>query len=200
MESKIDYEVSDEQLVFMINENSEDAKDALYEKYSAMIHKELNAVKRSAYALGIEWQDLFQEAMLGFSTGVSTYNGEHDAKFSTYATMCVRRRLLNIIEKNSTAKKFASVKAIPLDNLNDRESGKLFIKEIPGKEPLNKVIIEEDLTQVKINLNDKLSDDERAIIDYATDGMKPEEIAKIFGKTPKQVYNILYRARKKIKP
>ena len=200
MESKIDYEVSDEQLVFMINENSEDAKDALYEKYSAMIHKELNAVKRSAYALGIEWQDLFQEAMLGFSNAVSSYNEERNAKFNTYATMCVHRRLLNCIEKNSTIKRFVSNAALPITDEYDNENGKIYIKDVSGKEPLNKIIIDEDLNQVKLNLYDKLSYEERVIIDYATNGMKPDAIAKITGKSPKQVYNILYRARKKIKP
>lgn len=199
MESKTEF--SDEHLVSLISENNDDAKDELYRKYSGMIHKELNQVKRSAYALGIEWQDLMQEALLGFSNAINSFRDEEDAKFSTYATLCVRRKLINYINKFTTQKNYTMKSAISLDNtLEDSDTNYMsFLQDNSGREPLNKMMIDESLKEVSNKFNNVLTDEEKTIIDYATDGKKPEEIANLTNKSVKQVYNILYRARNKIK-
>lgn len=199
MESKTEF--SDEHLVSLISENNDDAKDELYRKYSGMIHKELNQVKRSAYALGIEWQDLMQEALLGFSNAINSFRDEEDAKFSTYATLCVRRKLINYINKFTTQKNYTMKSAISLDNtLEDSDTNYMsFLQDNSGREPLNKMMIDESLKEVSNKFKNILTDEEKTIIDYATDGKKPEEIANLTNKSVKQVYNILYRARNKIK-
>ena len=197
MAQRIDYDISDEQLVFMVNENSEDAKETLYEKYTNLIHKEVNNVKGAAYALGIEKQDLVQEAMLGFASSISSFNEGNDAKFITYATLCIRRRLYRFIEKQATGKKYLTSSTMYVDD--NRGTNAISAVESSNREPLNKLMIDESLVEVKKNI-ENLTYEEQIILDYATEGLKPEAIAKIVGKTPKQIYNILYRARKKIKP
>ena len=197
MEQKID-KISDEQLVYMINDGNEDAKDLLYKRFNKLINSELKSVKRSACALRIEWQDLVQEAMVGFANSISSFNQSSDAKFSTYATLCIRRKLLNIIKKNSTSKSHAAKTAL---SINDDGSNIYFMnmEEATNKEPLNKMIIEESLDEIKKVISTKLTKEEQEILDYATKGIKPEIIAKHTGKNVKQVYNILHRTRKKIK-
>ena len=194
MEQKIDS--SDEQLVYMINLNNEDAKEILYKKYENLVHKELKSVKRSAYALGIEWQDLNQEALVGFANAISSYDERSDAKFSTYATLCVRRRLYNYVKKFTTGKSFAEKSAISIDD--DRENI-VTLKASTNSEPLNKILIDEWLVEVKKKINNDLTIEEQQIIDYAANGLKTEQIAKLTGKSSKQVYNTLYRVRKKLK-
>ena len=195
------YDLNDEELVYMINENNDEAKDALYQKYSSMIHKEIKKVKNTAYALKIDYSDLIQEAMLGFSNAVNTYNEEEDAKFGTYATLCVRRKLLNFIEKHRTAKSHSLNSALSLDAEMIEKGGEYihFLKEIDGREPLNNVIINEELSEVSEKMDKVLNEKERLILEYSVMGKKPDEIAEIMGISPKKVYNILYRARKKIK-
>lgn len=195
------YDLNDEELVYMINENNDEAKDAIYQKYSSMIHKEIKKVKNTAYALKIDYSDLIQEAMLGFSNAVNTYNEEEDAKFGTYATLCVRRKLLNFIEKHRTAKSHSLNSALSLDAEMIEKGGEYihFLKEIDGREPLNNVIINEELSEVSEKMDKVLNENERLILEYSVMGKKPDEIAEIMGISPKKVYNILYRARKKIK-
>ena len=80
MESKIDYTVNDSELVLFVRENVDDeAKDFLYDKYTPLIHKEINRVKKRAIALGVEMADLSQEAMLAFSHAINNFN-EQDHK------------------------------------------------------------------------------------------------------------------------
>ena len=201
MELRTDYNYDDNELVYLISENNEEAKDALYKKYSAMIHKELNRVKKTAFALDMDWSDLMQEALLGFSGAINTYNQENDVKFSTYATLCVRRKLINYVEKNRTAKNFALKNAVSLDIENEKSNidYSYFLRDLSGKEPLNKLVTDESITEVLDHFGADLTSEEKAIMELSIDGKKPEEIANIMNMSIKKVYNSLYRARKKLK-
>lgn len=193
MEQKTD-NISDEQLVYMINDGNEEANNILYEKYNNLIYKELNKVKISSYALHIEWQDLVQEAMVGFANAISSFNQEFEAKFSTYATLCIRRRLFNFLKKHSSGNNFLSNNTVSIDLVNNDIS----VDISTDQEPLNKLIIDELLDEVFEKIS-KLTEEEQKILDYATNGIKPEIIARMTGKNVKSVYNILHRVRKKLK-
>lgn len=197
MELKTDSLLSDEQLVFMTNENNEDAKDILYQRYENLIYSELNAIKRSAYMLGIDSQDLNQEAMLGLANAICSFDNSSDVKFSTYVTVCIRHRLYNFIRKYTTRKSIIQKFTLSIDSI-DRQNV-MNLTAPTNSEPLNKMLINESLSEVQNKINNKLTEEEQQILDYSINGMKPERIAKEINKPVKQVYNILYRARQKLK-
>ena len=91
-----DYEITDSELIQKINDNNEDAKDYLYERYSNLIHKEVNRVRKLGKDKGIEYSDLLQEAMLAFSEAINRYDDTNNVKFITFATLCIRRKLINL--------------------------------------------------------------------------------------------------------
>lgn len=193
--TKITYDSNDSELVYMIKENSEDAKDELYKKYSALIHKEINRFKVKALSLGIEYSDLMQESLLGFMSAVNTYDESNEVKFITYATMCIRRKLLNYIEKYSSIKSQTMNNALSLD---DDNLALRYIKDTNEKEPLNSVIYRELIKEINEKIS-VLNENERIILEYAISGLKAEEISEKLSIPVKQVYNTLYRARKKLK-
>ncbi len=193
--TKITYDSNDSELVYMIKENSEDAKDELYKKYSALIHKEINRFKVRALSLGIEYSDLMQESLLGFMSAVNTYDESNEVKFITYATMCIRRKLLNYIEKYSSIKSQTMNNALSLD---DDNLALRYIKDTNEKEPLNSVIYRELIKEINEKIS-VLNENERIILEYAISGLKAEEISEKLSIPVKQVYNTLYRARKKLK-
>ena len=190
-------DISDEQLVFMINEHNEDAKDILYERYKNLIYSELNNVKRSTYLLGIDPQDLNQEAMLGLANAISSFDNSSEVKFSTYVTVCIRHRLYNYIRKFTTRKSIIQKFTLSIDS-EDRENI-MNLKAPTYSEPLNKILISESLSEVQSKMNNELTEEEQLILDFSINGLKPEQIAKLINKNIKQVYNILYRARQKLK-
>ena len=57
-----EYKITDSELIQKINDNNEDAKDYLYQKYSLLIHKEVNRIKKLGIQKGIEYNDLLQES------------------------------------------------------------------------------------------------------------------------------------------
>ena len=189
------YSETDSELIYMIKENSEDAKEELYRKYSGLIHKEINRFKPKANMLGIDPLDLMQEALLGFMSVVNTYDENNDAKFITYATMCIRRKLLNYMEKHSSIKNQTLSNAISLD---DDNSLLKYIKDDNEKEPLHSIIYSEQIEELNEKISD-LTEKERTILELSITGLKAEDIAEKLKMPVKQVYNILYRTRKKIK-
>lgn len=199
MELKTDQELSDSQLLFLIRESNEDAKDFLYEKYSPMIHKEINRVKNIAYTLGIDYADLSQEAMLGFSNAINYYNEDEPVKFLTFAILCVRRKLYNLFKKHTTNKnsflKATLTERENEDNLSYIEN----LSDLIGYEPLNKMITEESIEETVRLIKEKLSDNEKKALLYNLEGKTVEETAKKMKMTSKQIYNLLYRARQKLK-
>ena len=61
------------------------------------------------------------------------------------------------------------------------------------------MLIDESLNEILSDLGTKLSDKERNAILLDIDGKSIDEIAMIMNLKPKQVYNLLYRGRKKLK-
>lgn len=192
---------TDVELVLQIRDNNEDAKDYLYTKYSALIHKEINAFKRRAFSLGIDFQDLTQEAMLGFSDAISHFKDEGDSKFITFATICIRRQLSNYVAKfdNGKSKFFADTVALDAQ-VGDDEKMLLIdkIQSTRASDPLKKLINSETLKELGGQM-DKLSSSEKTVLAYDLDGKSVEEIAEITGMTNKQIYNLIFRARQKLK-
>ena len=54
------YEYPDEELINLLNDNSEEAADILYDKYSYIVDLIYNNYKRSAYALSVDLKELKQ--------------------------------------------------------------------------------------------------------------------------------------------
>lgn len=203
MESKIDYAVNDSELVLFVRENVDDeAKDFLYDKYTPLIHKEINRVKKRAIALGVEMADLSQEAMLAFSHAINNFNEQEDTKFMTFATIIIRRKLANYLNKFETKKNKTLGASVSMDAPFDDDGQSTFIETIEeafSNEPLKKMITYETLKEVNRAIKDKLSEKEKVVLQYDLEGKSVSEIADITGLTTKQIYNLIHRARGKLK-
>lgn len=199
MALKTDYELNDSKLLYLIGDNNEEAKNFLYEKYSPMIHKEINRVKSFAYSIGIDYADLSQEAMLGFSNALNNYNEDEDVKFITFAILCVRRKINNLLKKHLTAKNMFFKNSVITEQINDESSYLENLSDLIGYEPLNKIITEESIEETVDKIKTKLSESERKALLYNIEGKNIEDISLEMNMSQKQIYNLLYRARKKIK-
>lgn len=201
MESRINYDYDDSKLIYQINEFNDDAKNLIYQKYMPMIHKEINRVKKSAYALKIDMSDLSQEALLAFSNAINSYDENNEAKFATFATLCVRRRLLNTIEKYASGKSHIMKTALLLDTEVDLNQHTIldYVKDSEGREPLNRVLNNELLEEINETIDKKLSANEQKVLRLSLSGKSNDEIAQIMNMNSKQIYNLIHRARNKIK-
>ena len=200
MESKTNYKISDSELIYQINDNNEDAKNYLFQKYSPLIHKEVQKYTKEASIKGIEYKDLLQEGMLAFSEAINNFDEKENVKFITFATLCIKRRIINLLKKQSTNKEQILNNYLPLEaELIPQKKVLDIVSDLEGKEPLNKLIVDESLKEVSENILNNLKPKEKTVyLDYLN-GKKIEDISKDTGISTKTIYNIIYRVKQKIK-
>ncbi len=193
-------EYNDDELVYMIKEDSIEAKDILFEKYSYLIDIIIKKYTRAIYALGIDMKDIHQEAFIGFTTGLNTYDKNKDSSLKTFISLCVERKIQNIIKKASTNKNRLMVDTVSLekDDVEDTVS----LMSVLGDEnsnPLAKIIDAEKINELQLKIRESLSDSEFEVYSLLVYGLTYMEIASILEKEPKQVDNSIQRIRSKVR-
>ena len=66
--------MDDNELLFLISENDEQAFETLIERYNSVIQNVINKYKNKANSIGLEIKDLKQEGLIGLTTAVKTYD------------------------------------------------------------------------------------------------------------------------------
>ena len=96
----MDYkDIDDGELLHMLHESSEDAKDILFEKYKYIIDIEIRKYTNVAKKLGYDLNDLYQDALVGFSDALISYRDDKNSALPSFITLCVDRRLLASVIK-----------------------------------------------------------------------------------------------------
>lgn len=196
-------EENDNELLYLINEQSEEALDMLYNKYRGVIDKIVNKYMRLTYNKnqGIDKCDLLQEAMIAFEEAIKNYRDMNDASFYTFAVVCINRRLKSYLKKTSQAKNKILNDSISfnfqVDNENDTDLLNYIIDETTN--PENSMLNFENALELDYQIKDKLTHLESRIYELRTSGMPIDEIGKILELNSKTVYNALQRIKSKIK-
>lgn len=199
MVSILDKKLADNELLYLIQEKNEEAGDLLFERYKHIIDISINKYLRSAYALNVDIEELKQEAMLGYVDAIHSYNDNMNMKLSSFISLCVERRLQNIIRKNNTGKIKMLKEAYSLDN----EIGEdLTLADVVGDNRNNPEVIKEEKESVKKlreKIDSTLSNSEKEVLELMLNDYSSEEIASILSVDIKRVYNATARIRMKLK-
>ena len=174
--------LSAEQLQLLCLEKNSDALAELAKRYLPLVKS------RALYwsAGGGEYDDLVQEAYLGFLSAVSSFDAGVGVSFGYFAKMCVDRSLLNY--KKSLAKNMAH-QSIPLhDGL-----------QVPGLDPEALAILRDDCANLNREALEKLSAFEYEVMSYYVGGYKMQEIAELLSVSSKSVDNAVRRFKQKLR-
>lgn len=192
---------SDSELCSMICESNEDAKDILFEKYKYIIDIIIKKYKLSSLKVNIEYGDLYQEALVGFSDALNSYDENKEANLKTFISLCIERRLQNIIIKAKTNKNKIFLEALSLDYQKNENSCTL--KEVISDEsindPLYNISKEEEYYEILKQIKEVLSSNEYEVFTLMISGLNYIEIANNLEKTPKQIDNSIQRIKNKVK-
>jgi len=184
----------------MVSENNEDAKDVLFDKYSYIIDIILAKYKKSIYALGLDYYEVKQDAMVAFTDALVRYSAEKESSLPTFISLVVERKIQNCIRHADTTKNKIQNEAYSLEH--EYEVFKRPLEEIIGdnsKDPLTKMENDESFTELKKKINESLSPFEKDVYNLIINGFNYQDIAKILDKDPKQIDNTIQRIRNKIK-
>lgn len=199
MELKTKKNVTDNELLYLVSEKNEDATNILYEKYKYIVDITVNKYVRSAYALNLDKDELYQEAMVGYADAIKSYNPDKDSHLRSFISLCIERRLQNFIRKNSTTKVKILKECYSFDNQIGED---LTIADVVGDNSKNPEYIketDESLKELKKKIDKVLTPSEKQILELMINDFTSEDIAKILKISIKKVYNSTHRIRSKIK-
>lgn len=191
-------EYHDNELVDIISDNSEEARDVLYDKYKYIVDIIINKYKKSAYSLSVDMQELRQEALLGFSDALYSYTNDKEASLATFISICVERKVDNYIKKHSTKKMKMLKEILSLDEQVAEDISLIDI--IPDTSSPEDIIQDEEEYKTLVNnIKERLSSQEMEVYKLLLHNFSYEDIASILNINSKQVYDFVYHIRKKIK-
>lgn len=194
-------DTNDAELLFMLNEESEDAKDILFKKYYYIIEQTMKRYAKIIAKSGVEYKDIYQEAMLGFADALDKYNDTKEAQLPTFITLCVKRRLSNLLRgaTNIKSKFNKDILSIDYDYENYDTTLIDIISDDNKNNPLVNIATRENLEAIINACESKLSPFETKVFDLMILEYDYKQIAEILNESPKKIDNTAQRIRRKIK-
>lgn len=193
-------EYNDQELLYLIAENNEEASNVLYNKYKDVVGIKARKYLTYAHKVGIEYKDLVQEGMVGLSEAIKCYSDHKDTVFSTFASICIDREILSALKKMGR-KKYSSLNdSLSLDYKIDN-SGKTLMDILYDytSDPSIKIDNDEKLRELYDCLYKELSTFEKSVFDLKMCGFEYKEIAKLLNKSYKSVDSALQRIKVKVR-
>lgn len=190
--------MSDEELVARCRADDESAVDELISRYGHIVRY----LARPYFLAGGDAEDLVQEGMIGLLKAIRTFDDSHDASFKTYASTCIKSKLLTALKnahrkKHSPLNQYISLEAPFFDSCPDQTVLPQFRLGSTG-DPEEHVIDNEALEELSQTLNGILSGFEAKTLALYLEGRSYQEISKITSKPQKSVDNAVQRIRRKL--
>ena len=177
----------------------EEAWRQLIQQYEPLLKKYIH----SYFLVGGDKEDLYQEGLIGLCHAIRTYD-EQQARFSTYAQLCVKRQMINAIRKDTrqkhqvlnTSVSFESDRMITLTKHSAPLSEVL---EDPTSPIPEEAMVKRECYHLILSFMEKLlSPFERRVFLYYADGLSYEKIAQLLQRPEKSIDNALQRSKRKL--
>lgn len=194
-----DYE-DDGELLYLLSDNNDETQEVIYNKYKPVISFYANKYSTYVEGKGIDYNDLYQEGLIGLINAINGFKEQKDIKFSTFAFLCIKRKILTAV-KNVNRKKHSILnESYSLDYKQDDDIRSFDNMLSSNNGGLEDVLVNKEQNEYFNNrLNSDLTDFERMVYDLRINNFTYDEIARTLGKTQKSVERTLDRIRIKIK-
>ncbi len=179
--------LSDEELVVLTQEKDDFAFSVLTERYT----EKAKLTALSFDNVPFEKEDLIQEAMIGFLSAVYSFSKEKGCLFSTYASRCIRNRIISLIRSQCSKRRIPTELVVPFEETAELSEN--------APSPEESIISESQSEHILSLISSSLSKQEKDIFLCYLKGMSYDEIAKLCGISQKAVDGTLQRARKKLR-
>ncbi len=194
-------DISDDELFMLAQEENEDAKNMLYDRFRYIIDINMKKYKNLALKDGVDIKDFESEALLGFSDALSNYRSDKMASIPTFINLCVERRIKKLLVKANRLKNVIIKEAYSLDYVYEKFGTPLLdlISDESKNDPLQNMTKDENYRELIKSIHQVLSKMEQEVFKYMQEGLSYRQIATILKKDPKQIDNAMQRIKNKIK-
>ena len=197
MELNFPGDKTEEEIALLAKKGEEAASEYLIRKY-----KNLAREQALLYFIpGADRDDIVQEGMIGIFNAIQSFDPEKGARFSTFAELCVNRRVLSAI-RSAARKKHAPLNtSVSLSGFTSEEESLL-----PGKtlmsgsdaDPEAQLLLKEAVGDMKGEGKIGFSETEQAVWAEYLKGKTYKEIGLHLGKSTKSVDNAIQRTKRKL--
>lgn len=189
---------SDEELLYLIRCEQEEAKNCLIDKYKRRIY---NWVKHFDYShLGIEHDDLVQIGLMRFWDGLDLYRSDQNTTLYTFSKLIVMQKIKTVIRQSISKYTLPDTQFFSLDEMVG-DDGLSYEQIIEDKkiiyQPSKILAVREKTNAYYLEIEKTMTFVERTVTQYIHEGYNEKEISEILNIPIKSVYNAVYRSHKK---
>ena len=183
-------DINDYEVLYLVEENQSDYKEIIFKKYEPIIKKITYAFFCKMKKFGIEFEDIYQEALIGLNYAIDHFDFNRDDKFYTYVIICVKSKLNSYYVKNNNRKNKILNDSMVLMQYSDLDIESLISTTFDDSYL--------SFYDRVINFKNNLTDIQAQIFELKYNGFNNGEIGKLLGLTVKNVYYYLCSIRKKL--
>lgn len=164
------------------------AMSELVEKYMAFASEKAKGFISSP----LEYDDIVQEAMIGFLSAFYSYNADKGASFKTYCSACMNNRIITAINHAKRKKQIPNEQLVRIDDLDEKAVD-------PAADPESVFFSNQQAKDILEKISSDLSPFEKEVFHLYFRGHSYEEIAQKLSCGFKSIDNAMQRIRKKLR-
>ena len=192
--------MSDDELLELINKKDTDALDFLICKYKDLVNSKVNKY----FIIGAEKEDIVQEGLIGLYKAIKDYNPDKQNSFKSFANLCIERQLITAIKSSNRQKhmplnSYLSLNMTAFENEDGNNDTPIVdvLENTVIEDPLDTITKKEYFSSVENVIDSSLSDFEKKVLNRYVKGESYVKIAERLDAPVKSVDNAIQRIRKK---
>jgi RNA polymerase sporulation-specific sigma factor len=135
-------------------------------------------------------EDLLQVGSIGLLGAAKNFNPELKIKFSSFATLCIKRKMLSLLSKETNVSSSVFLNYQPYD---------VVCEKVPYPSAEDRYMLIEQVETLKNLMEKSLTNHEQSVLNCASNGYTYQEIARMTNRKVTSISNTLFRSRKKLK-
>lgn len=192
--------MSDDELMELINKKDTDALDFLICKYKDLVNSKVNKY----FIIGAEKEDIVQEGLIGLYKAIKDYKPDKQNSFKSFANLCIERQLITAIKSSNRQKhmplnSYLSLNMTAFENEDGNNDTQIVdvLENTVIEDPLDTITKKEYFSSVENVIDSSLSDFEKKVLNRYVQGESYVKIAERLDAPVKSVDNAIQRIRKK---
>ena len=192
--------MSDDELLELINKKDTDALDFLICKYKDLVNSKVNKY----FIIGAEKEDIVQEGLIGLYKAIKDYKPDKQNSFKSFANLCIERQIITAIKSSNRQKhmplnSYLSLNMTAFENEDGNNDTQIVdvLENTVIEDPLDTITKKEYFSSVENVIDSSLSDFEKKVLNRYVQGESYVKIAERLDAPVKSVDNAIQRIRKK---
>ena len=184
MQDDPDGRIANRKEPLFLEKKSVPSEEALVREYARLVRRCI----RPYFLRGGDFDDLYQEGLIGLLAAVRSFDSARSDNFEAYAALCIKRRVIDAVRRDDARARRQAREEFALRPALREEAG----------DPEVSILASETAKEIKKDLSGLLSPFEASVLDRYLDGYTSSEIAGMLHRSVKSVDNAIGRIRRKL--